>query len=440
MFSKNNLKYILILGIGFLWCSSMYLVEEQYLLNYMSDVSVNIVDMLFGSFAMALGMFLFFWFYRKNKSIKKIYVLFLYLSILLSISFFVVPSKVFMSVILCLICLLGSAGFGAAYHFSLIASNVDKEYRGRVFAIGYAFGAIGTYLLTLLPHSLIYSSSSLLLFIPLILINIFLITKYGDLKSIVSESKTLILNKYVLIIISIVFLMAIITSFSSNIFSIKNIHLSSGFAYPRLYYSIGLLVAGIIADKKREYLEVTTIVSLLFHLLAVLLLKENVSTTLIACLNYVFLAFFVVFRTTLFMDLKDKKFHLIYLAGFGLCITRIVEGLLVLIDFYFKLSYMFLIISSITILSMVLVIYILFFHKKFEKDESEIIKELGAKYKLSIQEKRVLELMIMDYTNQEIADALFVSINTVRNHVANIYKKTSMKKKELKEICILKTI
>ena len=36
-------------------------------------------------------------------------------------------------------------------------------------------------------------------------------------------------------------------------------------------------------------------------------------------------------------------------------------------------------------------------------------------------------------------DELFVSINTIRNHVANIYKKTGMKKKELKEKCFYKT-
>src|SRR5574344_1944668 len=100
MFSKNNLRYILILGIGFLWCSSIYLTQEQYLLKYMSDVSVNIVDMLFASFAMAIGIILFLILYKNKKDIKKIYVLFLSLSVLLSISFFLVESSNVMSVIL----------------------------------------------------------------------------------------------------------------------------------------------------------------------------------------------------------------------------------------------------------------------------------------------------------------------------------------------------
>ena len=65
---KNNIKYILILAIGFFWCSSIYLTQEQYLVNYVSDNYINIVELLFGSIAMALGILLFaiIYYYRKN--------------------------------------------------------------------------------------------------------------------------------------------------------------------------------------------------------------------------------------------------------------------------------------------------------------------------------------------------------------------------------------
>ena len=48
MLNKNNLKYILVLAIGFFWCSSVYLTQEQYLTNYASVEFVNIVELLFG--------------------------------------------------------------------------------------------------------------------------------------------------------------------------------------------------------------------------------------------------------------------------------------------------------------------------------------------------------------------------------------------------------
>ena len=70
MFNKNNLKYIFILAIGFFWCSSIYLTQEQHLTSYASVEFVNIVELLFGSLSMALGILTFGLLYRKNKNVK----------------------------------------------------------------------------------------------------------------------------------------------------------------------------------------------------------------------------------------------------------------------------------------------------------------------------------------------------------------------------------
>ena len=153
MFNKNNLKYIFILAIGFFWCSSLYLTQEQHLTNYASVEFVNVVELLFGSLSMALGILTFGLLYRKNKNVKNIFIIFMLLSLVSMISFFATENKYFMSVCLCLSCFFGTAGFGAGYHFSLLGSNVEKEYRGRVFAIGYGLGSIGTYLMILFPES-----------------------------------------------------------------------------------------------------------------------------------------------------------------------------------------------------------------------------------------------------------------------------------------------
>ena len=79
MLNKNNLKYILILAIGFFWCSSLYLTQEQYLTNYASINFVNITELLFGSLSMALGILTFGLLYRKNKNVKTIYTIFMIL-------------------------------------------------------------------------------------------------------------------------------------------------------------------------------------------------------------------------------------------------------------------------------------------------------------------------------------------------------------------------
>ena len=70
MLSKNNLKYVFIVAIGFFWCSSLYLTQEQHLTNYANIDFVNIAELLFGSISMALGILVFCLMYRKNKNMK----------------------------------------------------------------------------------------------------------------------------------------------------------------------------------------------------------------------------------------------------------------------------------------------------------------------------------------------------------------------------------
>jgi DNA-binding NarL/FixJ family response regulator len=46
-----------------------------------------------------------------------------------------------------------------------------------------------------------------------------------------------------------------------------------------------------------------------------------------------------------------------------------------------------------------------------------------AQHALSPRELEVLRLMARGSTNEEIAEALFIAVGTVKNHVTNIYRK-----------------
>ncbi len=52
-------------------------------------------------------------------------------------------------------------------------------------------------------------------------------------------------------------------------------------------------------------------------------------------------------------------------------------------------------------------------------------KKLG----LSNREVEVLELLAAGFSNQEIADKLFVSLNTAKTHISNIYTKLNVKRR-----------
>ena len=433
MFSKNNLRYILILAMGFFWCSSVYLTQEQYLVNYATTNFVNIVELLFGSFAMALGILFFGFMYRKNKNIKLIYIIFMLLSVVSIITFFATKNNYLMGACLSLTCFFGTAGYGAGYHFSLLGSNVQKEYRGRVFAIGYGLGSIGTYLLILSPESFYSSIRTLILYIPIIILNLFLVITKTNLNNLSKEKSTHSFKKYFLRISVIILAMSLLSALSTDTISVYTINVPGGYGATRLYYCLGLLIAGYLADKKQNIFEILTIVSFIFSLLAIILLKDGYSISLIASLSYSFIGFFVLFRTMSFINLVDNKKNMVWASAFGLMYSRLMEGIMVLFEDKLLANYTILIVVISLALSLVIILFFLLYFEKKQITENDALKTISLKYKLSTQEEKVLKLLLDDYTRDEIADNLYLSVNTVKNHLANIYKKTGMKKNELKE-------
>ncbi len=56
-------------------------------------------------------------------------------------------------------------------------------------------------------------------------------------------------------------------------------------------------------------------------------------------------------------------------------------------------------------------------------------KELGKSH-LTQQENKVLELILQDKSNKEIASQLFVSVSTVKTHINNVYKKLNVSSRD----------
>ena len=53
----------------------------------------------------------------------------------------------------------------------------------------------------------------------------------------------------------------------------------------------------------------------------------------------------------------------------------------------------------------------------------------NVKLGLSRREMEVLELLAEGYSNQEIGDKLFVSLNTIKTHIASIYQKLNVRRR-----------
>jgi len=63
------------------------------------------------------------------------------------------------------------------------------------------------------------------------------------------------------------------------------------------------------------------------------------------------------------------------------------------------------------------------------KKKNNVERYDPAKLGLSQREVEVLELLSQGYSNQEIADKLFVSLNTIKTHISKIYQKLNAKRR-----------
>ncbi|MGC6429705.1 MAG: response regulator transcription factor [Jejuia sp.] len=85
-------------------------------------------------------------------------------------------------------------------------------------------------------------------------------------------------------------------------------------------------------------------------------------------------------------------------------------------------------IYALIILLLVSVVVNFWFIKKHRAKKNS--KSKTNKEQLTKQEQKVLDLILEERTNKEIAEALFVSLSTVKTHVNNLYKKLNVNSRD----------
>ena len=124
----------------------------------------------------------------------------------------------------------------------------------------------------------------------------------------------------------------------------------------------------------------------------------------------------------------QKKVVIIgFLLGAGLIVFQYLEY-----SYYHASQYQdfYLLLISIAFLSMgILIGKKVKDKKKTETIESEVDDHMVQKLGISSREMEVLDHLAIGHSNQEIADLLFVSLNTVKTHISNLYSKLNVDKR-----------
>lgn len=71
-------------------------------------------------------------------------------------------------------------------------------------------------------------------------------------------------------------------------------------------------------------------------------------------------------------------------------------------------------------------------------DNNEFLKNLNIDFKLSKREKEILKLLALGLSNKEISKNLNISVNTVKNHLNNIFKKIGVSGRTQAAIVVMK--
>lgn len=79
------------------------------------------------------------------------------------------------------------------------------------------------------------------------------------------------------------------------------------------------------------------------------------------------------------------------------------------------------------ILFVSLILNAFFFYKLHKKRQHNII---DLRSKLSKQEQVVLDHLLQNKSNKDIAEALFLSVSTIKTHINNIYKKLNVQSRD----------
>ena len=425
----------LLIGLCFLWTGSGYLTWMHHLLNFYSSTQVDILTEVIGYIFQILGLAVTALYIRNKKiNTSKSYIapfivmadfLFISLATLSNIGYVVLFFGYLMN--LC-------HGLVAGVYLTYLATHVPPSNKGLVFGVGYGFGSIGSWLISLVGDGNFLKSDyvlivyALLTFLSILLmyllnkrqINIGLcppsIASFGRLQIILTG-------------IMIILLCGII----NMVFYFPTEDLSNGVSleFTRVFYAFSLVLAGFINDRSRKWGAVTCIALLGFPFALLVLSNITTSTSLLWIFSYFFLGFINVYRVIVFSDMAEKSRQLVYLAGMGLMFGRCGDVLGAYTGMKLKAFPLILVLTIAVIFMITILMFINIFHSLYmqipKNDESEesILEKFEKQFQFSPREMEVFRLVLDGRSNTEIADKLYISDNTVKFHIKNLLKKTS---------------
>lgn len=439
MMSRTSVRVALVIFACFLQASTGWLVWLYHLTPLAASLSVEMLTMVVGYLMQAVGMgtFIFLgkrWVEGRTRRIA-MGVIGAYAACLacavISSNLAIVLAFGYLANVLC--------GFVQGFYGYCLARYVDEGRRGTVFGGAYAAATAAGWLLSIiaggvLTHGVVGVVTCVVLGVLCVALMRLDVApaedaaKGADTAPARGEEQE-----------------PRLTTLACGVVLLVSLTKNAGFGFPaadllagvnlessRLFYGVGLIVAGLVSDKDRRYGALCCAGALVAPFLMLALSGAAAPATIMWALGYLLFGFFTVFRVLLLADLASRD-NMPIIAGAGLLYGRIGDALGTALTVTLASSPLVLILASSVLFAFTMALFFVLYQRLYTPAEEvvpterEIFERFAAHHDLSSRERDVLRLLLEEHSNAEIAATLFVSEATVKYHVRNLLKKTGCK-------------
>ncbi|MGI5854130.1 MAG: LuxR C-terminal-related transcriptional regulator [Bacillota bacterium] len=432
--SKNKFLYFAaLIGLGFFWTGTAYIVQTYHMLQFLDGDTVNLV--VCGAYYVfqAAGIGAVVLLFAKRHAVAGGRA-FPFWTTVFTITFATI--SIFSSsvpVILVAGALMNiTIGLLSGCYLTRLATDIPQQRRGLVFGSAYAFGSIGTWLISLpMDGKLLWNEVSFFAVAILAAISLLLVKRLSPPTEQLRSEAPLqagIGKKVIWLAAAVLFLLSLENTLGFS-FPLKHASGTVYVEFTRVFYAVGLIIAGVISDKNRRWGAVCCLAALAFPFAALALGSSVTGETVMWMIAYLFLGFWAAYRILVFSDISAKR-GLPAFAVIGLLVGRLGEAAGTLGTSL--LAGTPLVIVSGVFFALVIALFFPLCQKIYsptvntEEMEMRRLSEYGGRFGLSAREQEIFSLIIRGMSNAEIASVLYITESTVKFHAGNIFKKTGL--------------
>lgn len=419
-----------LIALCFLWTSCSYLSWLYRLLKYTTPDRADRFSEVIGYLFQALGILAISFIIKKHKDYKNHKNHFTVVIIIDALFIGLSATSTNLTTALIFGFIMNFLhGAVAAYYLYELTIMLDGNKRGIAFGLGYGIASIASWLITQIgTGNFLTSDYVLIAYVLLVATTIFLMNK-NKKESLVCNCRQPVPASTIIIAI-LAIIMLTITRGIGFYFPTSDLSKGINLEFSRAFYAIGLILAGIICDKKRAYGIFFSLTALLCPFIMFALSGEISYSIVFWILGYILFGFLNVYRIVVFSDIASSNSTLLWMSSFGLLFGRIGDAGGSIIGMSLSTEKVILVTITIVLFMIATGLVFMLYNKLYakpvpvEENETDKLSDFIKTYDISAREKDVLRLVLHDMSNSEISSKLYISENTVKFHVRNILKKT----------------